>query len=106
MYRFIINKRYVNLLKAIAGPGKHDILRISRETGITYSRMSNLIMQFSREGIVEKNRLNEGPGIKLDVSITEKGKIIIELFNKISEIMEKGISIKEIKNERGWKNGG
>ena len=106
MYRFIINKRYVNLLRAIAKPGKHDVLGISRETGITYSRMSNLIMQFSREGIVEKNRLNEGPGIKLDVSITEKGKIIIELFNKISEIMEKGISIKEIKNERGWKNGG
>jgi len=105
MYRFIINKRYVNLLRAIARPGKHDVLGISRETGITYSRMSNLIMQFSREGIVEKNRLNEGPGIKLDVSITDKGKIIIELFNKISEIMEEGISINEIKNERGWRNG-
>ncbi len=105
MYRFIINKRYVNLLRAIARPGKHDVLGISRETGITYSRMSNLIMQFSREGIVEKNRLNEGPGIKLDVSITDKGKMIIEMFNKISEIMEDGISINGIKNERGWKNG-
>jgi len=93
------------LLRAIARPGKHDVLGISRETGITYSRMSNLIMQFSREGIVEKNRLNEGPGIKLDVSITDKGKMIIEMFNKISEIMEDGISINGIKNERGWKNG-
>jgi len=106
MYRFIINKRYVNLLRAIARPGKHDILGISRETGITYSRMSNLIMQFAREGIVEKNRLNEGPGIKLDVSITDKGKMIIEMLNKISGIMEEGISINKIKNERGWKNGG
>lgn len=106
MYRFIINKRYVSLLRAIARPGKHDILGISRETGITYSRMSNLIMQFSREGIVEKNRLNEGPGIKLDVSITDKGKMIIELFDKIAEIMEKEMSTEKIGNERGWKNGG
>jgi molybdate transport repressor ModE-like protein len=105
MYRFIINKRYVDLLRAIAKPGKHDILGISRETGITYSRMSNLIMQFAREGIVEKNRMDKGPGIRLDVSITEKGKIIIEMFNKIAKIMEEGVSVNETKNERGWKNG-
>lgn len=106
MYRFIINRRYVNLLKAIARPGKHDILEISRETGITYSRMSNLIMQFAREGLVIKNRSNEGPGKKLDVSITKKGGVVIETFNKIDEIMEEGIPINEIKSERGWRNGG
>ena len=106
MYRFIINKRYVNLLRAIARPGKHDILGISRETGITYSRMSNIVMQFAREGIVKKDRSDEGPGMKLDVSITEKGKMIIEFFNKIAEIMEEKIIAEKIKNERGWKNGG
>ena len=106
MYRFVINKRYVNLLRAIARPGKHDILGISRETGITYSRMSNIVMQFAREGIVKKDRSDEGPGMKLDVSITEKGKMIIEFFNKIAEIMEEKIIAEKIKNERGWKNGG
>ncbi|MFH1917619.1 MAG: MarR family winged helix-turn-helix transcriptional regulator [Nanoarchaeota archaeon] len=106
MYRFIINKKYVNLLRAIARPGKHDILGISRETGITYSRMSNIVMQFAREGIVKKDRSDEGPGMKLDVSITEKGKMIIEFFNKIAEIMEEKIIAEKIKNERGWKNGG
>lgn len=106
MYRFIINKRYVNLLKAIARPGKHDILEISRETGITYSRMSNLIMQFAREGLVIKNRSKEGPGKKLDVSITKKGDGVIEAFNKIDEIMKEGIPVNGIKNEWGWKNGG
>lgn len=106
MYRFIINRRYVNLLKSISRPGKHDILDISRETGITYSRMSNLVMQFAREGLVIKNRSSEGPGKKLDVSITKKGEVIIEIFNRIEEIMKEGIPINEIKSERGWKNGG
>lgn len=68
--------------------------------------MSNIVMQFAREGIVKKDRSDEGPGMKLDVSITEKGKMIIEFFNKIAEIMEEKIIAEKIKNERGWKNGG
>jgi DNA-binding MarR family transcriptional regulator len=105
MYRFIINKRYVDLLRAIAKPGKHDILGISRETGITYSRMSNLIMQFAREGIVEKNRMDKGPGIRLDVSLTETpSSIILAILLNIS-IITLPFSVIETKNERGWKNG-
>ena len=103
MYRFIVNKRYVNLLKTIAKPGKHDILDMSKETGITYSRLSNIIMQFARERIVQKERSDEGPGRKLDISITEKGKLIIGFFDQIEKVMLEEMSEEEI-TERGWKN--
>jgi len=97
MYRFIINKRYVNLLKAIARQGNHDVLGISRDVGFAYCRTSEYISQFAKEGIVHKVRLDKGPGIRVNISITEKGKEIIACFDKINEIMERK-SEKEVKN--------
>ncbi len=88
MYRFIINKQYVELLRKLARSGKHDVLSISRETKMAYGHMSTVISQFAKEGIVVKERTNEGPGMKVNISITEKGKIVINAFNKIEEAME------------------
>lgn len=89
MYRFIINKRYVDLLKIIARNGKHDILKLSRETRLSYGQMSIVIKQFTEEGIVYKER-DEGPGVKVDVSITEKGKLIISYFEDIEKVINSG----------------
>jgi len=90
----IVDKQRVNLLKAIAKPGEHDILDMSRVTGITYSRVSNIVMQLAEKGVVEKNRSKKGPGRKLDVSITEKGRALISCIDKIKEI----INGKEVEN--------
>jgi len=105
MYRFIVSKKYVELLRKIAGSGKHDVLSISRETKMAYGHMSTVLTQFAKEGIVLKERTNTGPGMKIDVSITSKGKTLIEFFNSIEETMEDESFANVIESEREVKNG-
>ena len=105
MYRFIVSKKYVELLRKIASSGKHDVLSISRETKMAYGHMSTVLSQFSKEGIVLKERTNEGPGMKIDVSITAKGKALIEFFDLIEETMEDESSGNVIENEKEVENG-
>jgi len=104
MYRFIINKRYVDLLRVISKPQKHNVLDVSREMSLAYGQASSYISQFAKEGLLMKKRLDTGPGIQVDVLITEKGKAIIACFDKIDEIMKKEFDV-QIEDEKEVKNG-
>jgi predicted transcriptional regulator len=105
MYRFIVSKKYVELLRNIARSGQHDVLSISRETRMAYGHMSTVLSQFAKEGIVLKERANGGPGMKVDVSITAKGKALIGFFDLIEETMGDESSGNVIENKREVENG-
>lgn len=106
MYRFVINKRYVNLLKAIAKQGEHDVATVSKESGIAYSRISSYIAEFAREGIVIKEPLNSGPGLRIGVLFNKKTGKVVETHKINSKTGEKTILFRDLsdpifKKEKG-----
>lgn len=82
MYRFLLSKRYANLLSII---GKtRNLHSLSKEADMTISHLSNVTDQWEREGIIKKVRV----GREVDLETTEKGNKIIELLRKFDEISE------------------
>ena len=53
MYRFIAQKRYVRLMFLINGK---NIRQLSKEVDMTTSHISNVMDQFAKEGLIEKER--------------------------------------------------
>ncbi len=95
MYRFIAQKRYVRLMFSINGK---NIRQLSKQVDMTTSHLSNVMDQFAKEGIIEKERKGREVGIK----VTEKGKELIEILRKFEELAERQIN----KEEPGEKDEG
>lgn len=93
MYRFIAQKRYVRLMFSINGK---NIRQLSKEVDMTTSHLSNVMDQFKREGLVEK----EKKGREVEVKLTEKGHELIELLRKYEELANRKIK-KEDKEKEG-----
>lgn len=90
MYRFLMSRRYANLLFTI---GKHKNLHaLSKETDMTISHLSNVTDQWVREGLIKKTR----SGREVDVEITAKGQKLVELTRKFDDLFH---DKKEVKNE-------
>jgi len=84
MYRFICSKRYLKLMFSI---NRKNIRQLSRECDMTTSHLSNVMDQFSKEGIVLKER----KGREVEITITKKGQEIIELLRKYDEIAKREV---------------
>ena len=83
MYRFICSKRYVKLMFSLNGK---NIKQLSKEVDMTTSHLSNVMDQFLREGLIEK----EKQGREVDIKITERGKELIEILRKYDELAKQG----------------
>jgi len=93
MYRFIAQKRYLKLLFSIDGKNIHQL---SKESDMTTSHLSNVMDQWSREGLVTK----EKKGRETEIKITDLGKEVIEILRQYDEIATKQINkIKGAKDE-------
>ena len=79
MYRFICSPRYVKLMFLINGK---NIRQLSKEVNMTTSHLSNVMDQFSKEGLVVKER----KGREVEVKITEKGQELVEVLRDYDEI--------------------
>ena len=100
MYRFVCNQRYVKLLFSIRE--NKNIHQLSRESNMTTSHLSNVMDQFKREGIIEK----EKKGREVEITLTEKGIELLEILRQydnlnLKEALEKD---KEAKEEENGKN--
>jgi len=84
MYRFICSVRYMKLMFSINGK---NIRQLSKLVNMTTSHLSNVMDQFVKEGIIEKDKRGREVGIK----ITEKGQEIIDLLRKFEEIGKREI---------------
>lgn len=95
MYRFIAQKRYVRLMFSINGK---NIRQLSKEVDMTTSHLSNVMDQFAKEGLIEKER----KGREVEIKVTEKGQELIEILRKYDELAERQIN----KEEPGEKDEG
>lgn len=91
MYRFVINKKYVDLLKSLDSKSKSEksVINLSRKTQISYACLSRVLKEFYKEGLVERQEF-KGRAISLEYSLSEKGKEILKLFKKIDKILKGG----------------
>jgi len=74
-----------------------NIRQFSKESGMTTSHLSNVMDQWSREGLVTK----EKKGRETEIRITDLGKEIIGILRKYEEIANKQMN--KIKDERSDK---
>ena len=84
MYRFICSPRYVKLMFLINGK---NIRQLSKEVNMTTSHLSNVMDQFSKEGLVVKER----KGREVEIKITEKGQELIKVLRVYDEIATRKI---------------
>ena len=88
MYRFICSVRYMKLMFSLNGKNIHQL---SKLVNMTTSHLSNVMDQFVKEGIIEKDKR----GREVEIKITEKGQEIIDLLRKFEEIGKREIKLEE-----------
>ena len=82
MFRFIISKKYMNLMFSIKN--NKNIQQLSRESGMTTSHLSNVMDEWQRENIIVKER----KGREAEIKLTEKGKKLVELLRQYNNLKE------------------
>jgi len=82
----------MRLLFAINGKNLH---KLSQEVDMTTSHLSNVMDQWSREGIIEK----EKKGRETEIKTTEIGKKVIGILREYEKIATEQLrKVKEINN--------
>ena len=99
MYRFIAQRRYVRLMFSINGKNIHQL---SKEVDMTTSHLSNVMDQFAKEGLIEKER----KGREVEIKVTEKGQELIEILRKYDELVERKIKEEPREQDEGAKGQG
>ena len=89
MFRFVVSKKYIKILKSINSSKKKNILQLSKESGMTNSHVSIVMNQWLKEDLIIKTK----KGREFEIALTEKGKLQLNLLEKIIE------NQKEVKNE-------
>ena len=82
MYRFVINQKYIKLLASIRFEPK-TIKQLSSISGLNYFHLTEVINQFYREGIINK----ENNKNTFYISLTEKGEKITDNLLAIDNII-------------------
>lgn len=85
MFRFIINRKYIDLLVSMMMTDR-TIKEISKRIGMSYFHLTEVLNQFYKEGLLKKNVDKN----TYRFSLTEKGKKIVELLLEIQQIYKKG----------------
>ena len=100
MYRFLMSRRYVNLL-FMMGKEK-NIHQLSREPKInmTISHLSNVTDQWKKEGLITKKK----SGRETEIKLTDIGKKVVEIVRSYDEIAV--TQINKSKNKKEEKNDG
>lgn len=83
MYRFLMSKRYADLLGLMTR--NKNIHQLSKDINMTTSHLSNVTDQWQREGIIIKNRV----GREIELGLTDKGKEVLELVKDFDTISKK-----------------
>lgn len=83
MYRFVINKKYVNLLIAMLD-GEKKIRQMCKKVDISYFHLTNVLQQWQEEGVVNRTRDQNS----LDITLTEKGKRIVNALLQLKTAIE------------------
>lgn len=96
VYRFIIQKRYHNLLKILSQAKERTSHDISKEVSMTTAHLSRVISQLSSEGILTRE---EKDGRSIKIKLTKKGVEILFLFDSIEKTMSKKTEEPEIKTK-------
>lgn len=91
MYRFIVQKRYVKLMFLIDGK---NIRQLSRDVNMTTSHLSNVVDQFVREELVTKKQ----KGREVEISLTEKGKKVVEILREYDDLEKSPKKEEEVKD--------
>jgi predicted transcriptional regulator len=82
-YRFIINKTYLNLLLSLEF-GSAKMQELAKKGNMSYFHLINVIKELQKEGIVEKERDIHS----YDISLTEKGKKLVQGLLKVKSIID------------------
>lgn len=82
-YRFIIQKRYVELLSMVGY--QKTMKNLINKSGHTPRHISVVTSQWENKGLVTKKT----KGREIEISITEIGKEFLELMDKIDKLGEK-----------------
>jgi len=93
MYRFIKSRRYINLFLSIRED--KNILKLSKESGLTAGRLSIIIDQWVKEGLFVKVK----NGREISLVITEFGKHYKKALKECHEL-----ALKQLKSEKEVKN--
>lgn len=73
MYRFVANKKYINLLIAIE-EGEKKIRQLCKRVDMSYFHLTNVLQQWQKEGVIDRTRDQNS----LNITLTEKGKRIVK----------------------------
>jgi len=84
----IINQKYMNLLFEILKSPK-NLSELSKKGELTMSVTSNLITRWANEGVLTKEKAEEGRGNDLLIQLTNYGKEQTKLLMKINENYKK-----------------
>lgn len=94
MYRFFMNRRYINLYFLMQK--KVNIHELSKEVNMTTSHLSIVTDQLEKEGLIIKNR----KGREVSIELTDIGKRFGEILRDYNEIALTQLNKnKEIKKE-------
>jgi len=70
MYRFVVSRRYVNLVFSIGSQRKKNISQLSKDSGMTTSHLTIVMRQWEKEGLILKIK----DGREFDIELTDRGK--------------------------------
>ncbi|EKD26424.1 MAG: hypothetical protein ACD_79C01208G0001 [uncultured bacterium] len=84
----IINQKYMNLLFEVF-KNPRNLSELSKKGDLTMSVTSNLITRWARDGILTKEKAEEGRGNDLIIQLTDYGKEQTKLLIKINENYKK-----------------
>ena len=96
VYRFIISKRYHNLLKALSNAKDKNSQEIARDTNMTTAHLSRVLSQFTAEGLLIRHLKD---GRENQIRLTKKGVEVLFGLDKIEKIFNDEIKTKLEKEE-------
>ena len=84
VYRFVINKVYLNMLLHLETGKKQKLKEIASYSGVNYAHLSMVMQQLCQEGIIGK----DVSGRSYELSLTQKGQELIRNLKKVKAILD------------------
>ena len=84
VFRFMIKKRYVNMLRYI-NKRKPNMRQISKKTRFAYPMVRKVLIQLQEEKVIVPVFNTEGTARDYNIQLTQKGTNILKLFESIAK---------------------
>jgi predicted transcriptional regulator len=95
IYRFVINKTYLNLLLNLEY-GSSKINEMAKTSNISYFHLTNVLVELQKEGIITRTmNLNS-----YDVFLTPKGTKLVKKLSELKCIIEETDKDVKLKGDR------